>query len=250
MKDIKVITIDFWETLFFHTGTPDYRNTIRISSISKYLNKSGFEISENISETFFKTVDDYVKLCWSKDKCPSRNDIIDYSFKFYNEALSKHDINDLLDIINDLYVNELIPDLVDSGLEFVQWVSNNFSVYLISDTFTLTSEVLDKILIRYGLMKYFKARFYSDKIGVQKPNPSVIKNILEIENISSSQILHIGDLVEKDAELSRNSKCNCIIVNAKKKLNLIDNNYLGNQSIFHVCNSLEQAKDILNGFIN
>ncbi len=240
--------MDFWETLFFHKGTPEYRKGVRDFALSRYLEQQNIFDNKEISETFFKTVDDKIKHSWSQGICPIERDIINYLYEYYQGKLTSHMIESLLSLIYDLYINELCPILVDFGKEFLEWCSQYFALYIISDTYTLVGKVLDKILLKYDLLKLFKFRFYSDQIAKQKPDISAIERILSIEKISSSQILHIGDRVDTDGELARVSGCNCIIVRTKIKDSI--NKFSGSthMPIFY-CSNLFEVKEIINADI-
>ena len=97
-------------------------------------------------------------------------------------------------------------------MEFVRWAAARLPVYLISDTYTVRSHVIDQILRSDGLIDLFRERLYSDVIGVQKPSPEAVAHILTATGLPANALVHIGDLLDRDAEMARKAGCFCILL--------------------------------------
>jgi FMN phosphatase YigB (HAD superfamily) len=247
--DIKVVSIDFWDTLYFHKGSPMYREEVRTRELKNCLESLGFENSNNLAETFFETVDKYVKGCWARGICPTEIDTIRHADEHYQGSVPKPILQSLLKTVYETYVGELRPELAHGGREVIEWLSARRPLYLISDTFTLVGSVLDRILMKDGLFSMFTGRFYSDQIGKQKPDSTVIRQIEALEGVSPNQILHIGDLLKTDGELARNSGCRCIIVNRASQDEEDPTTASSKQSSLRYCRDLEQVEVVLSGII-
>ena len=62
-----------------------------------------------------------------------------------------------------------------------------------SDTFTITGNVIEKIMEKDGLIKYFKERYYSDVTGCKKAEGDVMKRIemIDLRNFERSSVLTV-----------------------------------------------------------
>ena len=144
--DLKVVTIDFWGTLYHHRGTREYRKTVRAELLSKFLRSINYDDSLNISETFYEVINIFVESRWDTGIAPSREDILDHSYEYYEKRVPREILNGLLDEVYRIYSGELQPILTENGEETLKWLSSRASLYLISDTFTIIGNVIEKIM--------------------------------------------------------------------------------------------------------
>jgi FMN phosphatase YigB (HAD superfamily) len=166
----------------------------------------------SVPERFFQVVDSFIKGRWHKGLASSSEEIVSHVAGEFDGRCSATQARLLLDAVDEIYLSVLRPTIVDGADEFLRWASSRVPVYLISDTYTIRGRLLDRVLEGDGLRQYLKACFYSDELGVEKPNPEAVNRVLTIENIPSAELLHIGDLAERDAEMSRRANTQCILV--------------------------------------
>ncbi len=115
--DLKVVTIDFWGTLYHHRGTREYRKTVRTELLSKFLRSINYDDSLNISETFYEVINIFVESRWDTGIAPSREDILDHSYEYYEKRVPREILNGLLDEVYRIYSGELQPILTENGEE-------------------------------------------------------------------------------------------------------------------------------------
>ena len=151
----------------------------------------------------------------------------------------------LLDLVADIYATELKPELASGAEQFIGWAADRWPLYLISDTYTLTSSVLDRILSTDGLLTKFADRFYSDKLGCEKPSTLAITSVAARESVPAQAIVHIGDLEERDAELARRAGCRCILLQQRKPEPLSAS--VDGRSVIAVCRSFHEVREVLDG---
>ena len=243
--EIKAVTIDYWETLYFHVGTSEYRKQVRNRALMSYLDSRRTNDLTYVCETFFQTVDSFIKSTWSKGVCPTSKETMRYAYDFYKGKVSEELLENLLEVTFNVYKKELHPRLAPSAISFLEWVTVRWPLYLVSDTFTLTGRVLDEIMSQDGIIDFFTHRFYSDEIMVKKPDPTVMEKISSEEQIKTSEIIHVGDLIETDAEFARCAGSKCIIVNGKS--DDIRSSLLGypEDVILAFCKNLDEVKETL-----
>jgi len=239
----KVVSIDYWETLFVHVGNPSFRKNVRKECYDKHLVALGLNELANVSNSFFDVIDKEVKLTWQTGISPKRDDLIKHAARYYGQSVSIATLEKLLDATYELYTKQLLPHPVEGAIDFIHEVASQWPLYIISDTYTIVGNVLDRVLLEYDLLRYFKGRLYSDQLGKKKPHPISIQHIIEQETITAEDIVHIGDLEETDGELARCTGCRCILVNPQIGRDFIQ--AAPNDRIIARCSSLYEAKEIL-----
>jgi putative hydrolase of the HAD superfamily len=241
---ISAISIDFWNTLYVHQGTSEYRAHVRKTHLVEYCKSLNITAAEHAATTFFDVVDKFIKHRWSEDHCPLMDDIISHAALHYNDIYDKDVIRQIFDYISNLYQDQLKPELYEGASDFLEWASKTWPIYLISDTFTLRSTVLDSILRKDGLIDLFQDRLYSDVLGVQKPDVTAVEMILKREGIAPQELVHIGDLNDRDYELAQRAGCYSILLDNNKSNKEVEEQG-GRDKLIAKSRSFEGVKEVL-----
>lgn len=223
---IKTISIDFWNTLYRHKYTAQRRKTIRDQLLFERSRLMGLKEPGFISKTFFSVVNNFINDRWKAGNNTNTNQIIEYCYKHYNGSCDREQIRTLISELNIIYSTVLKPVSIPYARNFVRFASRHFSIYLISDTYTIQSNTINRILEKDGILHCFKAAYYSDVTGKQKPDPHVSREILSNEEIKPKELIHIGDLLERDYEMCRNTGCYFIQFDYEGKLDKAINDEL------------------------
>lgn len=206
----RVVTIDFWNTLYFQAGTAATRSAAETRRLAAALELHGFGHKKEIADRFLAFVDGHIKSVWERGYVPTVENALDEAGEEF--GVSRQLVRILLHELYDLYVTDLKPEPAEGAPEFLRWVSSRWPLYLISDTFTLSGSVLDRVLRRDGLFDLFRGRYYSDEVGCKKIDPQAMRAVIERENVRPSQIVHIGDLPESDGVLAERVGCRFILL--------------------------------------
>ena len=209
---IKVLTVDFWNTLYHHRGTPDFRKTVRNQRLLEHCRLEGSTDPEQISGSFFDVINSFIKRRWSMGFSTSKKEIIQHAEQTYSDDCSQEFLERLLTKLYEIYLTDLRPVPFPGALEFIDRTSSRWPLYLISDTYTLPGLVLDAILEHDGCRRHFAGTLYSDRIGTQKPDTSALDEVARCESCTASRIVHIGDLVERDYKLAEQSGAHCVLL--------------------------------------
>ena len=210
--DIRVITIDFWDTLYRHTIRSSERRLFREQTLLRKSRELGLPDPENLSKTFFVAADKFVKSRWRVGINTKRNEILRNMHNHYGKKYPVDALGELLNVALKTYEGPLKPSLFPNGKEFLRWASQTWPVYLICDTFTVNGEVLDSVMRTDDVLKYFKARLYSDVLGKRKPERKAIDIVTKEEHVEPEQIIHIGDLLYTDFYMARRTGSNFILI--------------------------------------
>lgn len=96
---------------------------------------------------------------------------------------------------------------------------------ILSNTAFIKGKTLRKVLDHLELSKYFQFQIYSDEVGFSKPHPAMYKLLLEKvfsirknDNISSQEIVHIGDNPVADIMGARAAGIQALQINTNETL--------------------------------
>jgi FMN phosphatase YigB (HAD superfamily) len=184
---------------------------VRDSLLAEYVEEVGIADAGRLASSYFGVVDRYIKRCWEQEACPVHEDIVGHAHTYYRGAFSRELLDGLLSYTREIYLAALKPILVDGAEGFLRWAYLQWPLYIISDAYTLDGRTLDRVLAHDGILNLFKRTYYSDQLGVRKPNPCAVREICSSQAIRSSQLIHIGDLPERDGLLSTNSGCKFVL---------------------------------------
>jgi glucose-1-phosphatase len=94
--------------------------------------------------------------------------------------------------------NALFLDFRIESLVFLQQISSKYNLYLLSNTnsihLTAFNEIFKKNIGETGLDSYFVKAYYSNIIGLRKPEKEVYNFVLNDANIIAAETLFIDDL--------------------------------------------------------
>jgi len=139
---------------------------------------------------------------------------------FVEEVLALPGQNDLIEKLSSRFgqlTKEAIIECpyVKGAFEFLEYIRNRVSVYLVSATPQLD---LEQIIKARGLGGYFK-----DVYGAPIQKDETLKNIILLEKVSVDEILFIGDSPE-DQQSAKNIEINFIGMQSDRKLVKNENN--------------------------
>ena len=147
----------------------------------------------------------------------SSEDFISF-FKVYNPKLIDQEIIDAW--------NRMLLDIPEERLNLIESLTNNYRVFLLSNTNEIHLKFIDKYVNLNFQMNSISAPFekayYSHLMGLRKPNPKIFETIIEDKNLLPSQTLFIDD-----------SEQHILIA---KKLNLKTHHLLESETILDIFN--------------
>jgi putative hydrolase of the HAD superfamily len=194
---VKLITIDFWNTLF-NSESADLRNYNRNKVLIDTLTDMGISINQSKFNGIIQKSWEYYSDRWINEyRTPSAKEIL--NFIWSKMGFEKNE--KALKYIIDFYENAIIlfpPDLEPGANEAIIKLSSKYQLGIVSDTGFSPGYMVDKLLIDLDIRKYFSAFSYSDETGVAKPHPKSFTTILEQLNIKPEEAVHIGDIDRTD----------------------------------------------------
>lgn len=194
---IKVVTIDFWNTLFDSSGGNE-RNSLRQKAIMSEINNYNREISPELFEKALKASWEYFNKIWRQEmRTPSVQDSVAFFWKYLELPTDPQAINR----IADYFANSVLihpPKLIDGVADILPVLASRYKLGIISDTGFSPGIVLRKLLEQNNILHFFDSFSFSDETGYSKPHPEAFRKVLAELGSNPSEALHIGDIEATD----------------------------------------------------
>ncbi len=193
---IKVITFDFWATLY-QSKQIDYRR--RLQEFKTLVEQNGapkssldeFKAAVKVARRTWNDV-------WEQDhrtlKAEDWLDIILNELDITLPAPRRNEVETYLEhtVLRDA------PTPAPAAKEALSALSQDYRLGIISDTGVTPGRVLRQILERDGILGYFSHCTFSDELGRSKPHPDTFLTTLAALGAGSEQAVHVGDIRRTD----------------------------------------------------
>jgi len=194
---LKVITIDYWNTLFDSANGIE-RNKLRNISIKSMLSKLNAEITEtDIKKAINEAWGHFNKIWIQEMRTPSPRESVEFFWDYLQLEKDEEAINYVVDSFSTAIL-ELPPNLMQDASYVLPQLAKEFKLAIISDTGFSPGSVLKLLMERAGILNYFSAFSFSDETNVAKPHPKAYLKVLDELQALPQEALHIGDIEQTD----------------------------------------------------
>ncbi len=194
---IKVITIDFWNTLF-DSQDGFLRNQSRLKVLFDTLFDMNIEFDEKKLINVLKYSWQYYNNIWQNmQRTPDAREILSHIWEkmhFSNNPAA-------LDYIVDFFEKSILyfpPDLQPFVENILPELSQKYQLAIISDSGFSPGKIMRKLMQNKGIDKYFSTYSFSDETGFAKPHKIAFMAALDALNCTPDNALHIGDIERTD----------------------------------------------------
>lgn len=184
----KTISFDLWNTLV--VSNPKFQ-AARLGLCIEYSPLGVNDITQTLKEVK-EDIDFKVQTFGIQFKCNTALTILANSLEIHTE-----DIEDFCIEYNEIFI-ENPPLVLPHVIETLTKLKEDYRLVLSSNTVMLSGEQLRLALAKTGLMDMFSHLYFSDELGVSKPNPKFFFKIQKGAQVMSKDILHVGDNLECD----------------------------------------------------
>jgi len=200
---IKVITIDFWNTLFDSKNGYE-RNQYRNRILKDHFEELGFSFSDEDYNNAMKDSWEYFSEIWQREmRTPMSGELVEYYFKKMNVTAEIERMDSIAYIFEESIL-QYMPDLIQGVKENLDILREKYKLAIISDTGFSPGKVLRVLLHRNGIFDHFSAFSFSDETGVSKPHEKAFRHILDQFGCLPEEALHIGDIEKTDIVGAKN----------------------------------------------
>lgn len=195
---LKLITIDFWNTLF-DSENGFARNQFRLNSLKSEIEALGYIITEKEFNPAIEASWGYFHNIWRNEhRTPSTASTVEFLFDYLK--LPKHP--EIIEKVAEAFGDCIIyhpPNLLTGAKEALEELKENgYELGIVSDTGFSPGKTLRKVLYDAGIYNYFSEFSFSDETGYSKPSRESFLAILNKYQIEPYASLHIGDIEETD----------------------------------------------------
>ncbi len=188
LKDrIKLISLDFWETIVDFLDKSDIikLRLERINSISNILSIDKEIVSKKYDEVISHMCDIREKTC--------REFTVDEFIENLLKALNfDNTYKDQLKLIFSETVRRYIPGPTNGVKEFLEYLKDRgYIVVIVSNT--INGKLERELLKEYGLFDYFDSMVFSSEVRVRKPSKDIFYIALNRFGVPNYRAIHIGD---------------------------------------------------------
>lgn len=243
-KKIKVITIDFWNTIFDSSNGIE-RNQLRVNTLKSKLSELGLNISDEKYQTAMKEAWEFFNDIWrNEQRTISTYDSVIFFWRYFSAPQDEDIINEVVKIFEEciLYYP---PTLFDGASEVIRKLASKYKLGIVSDTGFSPGRVLRSLLDKYAILEYFSAYSFSNETGVSKPHPKAYLSVLNSLNCSPENAIHIGDIEETDIEGAKNLNMRAIRFAANQPDFLSENIEFHTKADF-IAKSWKEVLEIIN----
>lgn len=98
----RLLSLDFWDTLYRHQGTPAFRSTVRRDRLLQRARQLGLADS-GITDAFFDVVDSFIKQSWQSGISSSTDDIVRHVARHFAPRCNLNQALCLLEELDKIY---------------------------------------------------------------------------------------------------------------------------------------------------
>lgn len=193
---IKVITFDFWNTIFDSSNGRE-RNSVRKNTIIEEIQKLNPELEFDV-DTLLKSAWEYFNHNWiNEHKTPSSMEMV----KFFWKQLALNENSVAQNRIATVFEESVLyypPQLNESVSQAIEELSKNYKLAIVSDTGFSPGRILKSLLNTESILHFFSAFSFSDETNTSKPHPKAFQTILSALNCLPHNAVHIGDIERTD----------------------------------------------------
>lgn len=216
---IKVVTLDYWGTLFYDSPASDERyKRQRLVGIGSILTRAGvpFTLSE-LEQAYAESGKRLSQIWLARRDVPVSRHVAEL-LEALDVGLSERLNSEVMAALLHAYATPalLVPPAVDDGARAAldELRARGLPICLVSNTMRTPGEVLRKILDRYGLLASFDVLTFSDECGIRKPDPEIFLLTLRQVGALPKEAVHVGDDPVLDVEGAKDAGMRVIQVAA------------------------------------
>ncbi len=204
MAKIRIITIDFWNTLY-DSSNGDNRTIERTDVVLQACRRLGYqEITTERVNVVQKQVWNYYKLIWEEElRTPTSDELVQAFWSFLEITPDARALKDL----NMIFMESVLrhpPKLMEHAQEVISRLSTQYRLGLISDTAFSPGHVLRKLMQHNNVARFFSHFSFSDETGAAKPHPQAFQAVLTPCAARPDEAIHIGDIERTDIVGAKN----------------------------------------------
>lgn len=195
---VRVISIDFWNTLVSASTGSRKREARRLGQLSIACERSASPRSRDLIRSAYRTAQDRFTEVWLGERqTPPTDRFVQWIW----ESLDVPMENDEHARTVECFRNGLLdhpPELAPGAGEALRTLVNRYPLVIISDTMLSPGTTIRRLLDRWDLLDVFTDFVFSDETGFAKPDPRAFEAAAAAAGTTTRHLMHVGDLRPTD----------------------------------------------------
>jgi putative hydrolase of the HAD superfamily len=193
---IRLITFDFWNTLFIDRDE-EIRSEMRKSFALERLHPYKPELNKDEVDQAFEAAQEEFEQQWTRFTASRMDAYVTTICRTLKIEVEPHDHKEIVDFFETVLLKHQ-PVLVPNAAEAVEIAKSRMKVGLVCDTGFSPGTTLRKIMHDNGIGSYFDSFSFSNETGYLKPRIETFSRVLNDLGIRPEEAVHIGDLEHTD----------------------------------------------------
>ena len=199
---VRVITIDFWNTLV-DSSNGEGRNRHRAEVLIAEAKRLGVDLTYDQVKLAGQNAWAFFRQVWLEEvRTPLTHEMVDHIW----QELGLPENPEAQARVEEVYKKGILdhpPAVLPGVAEALPHLAEHFTLGIVSDTAISSGEILKEVLDNAGLLQYSSHFSFSDATRVAKPHPKAYTTILEPAAVGPTEALHIGDIERTDVAGAR-----------------------------------------------
>lgn len=192
----KVVTFDFWNTIFDSSDAYN-RNAERINALISGFRECGLRGEVNGTILYNDIFEHFNQIWIEKSRTITARDMVTFAFDSFKLSPDAA----LVDQITEVFQTAVLynpPKLNENIREAFETLEKNFHLAIVSDTGFSPGKTLRSLLNTESVLHFFSAFSFSDETGVSKPSREAFEPIFNKFGVTPEECIHIGDNARTD----------------------------------------------------
>lgn len=202
--NIKAISFDFWNTLYYDYKVTYERHNARKKYLRDTIDKYAYAPGEDLEPVFKYCWDQFDNVWKNQHRTLKTRELLDLICNKLDVVLPEEALLDVTKYFEEVILDDP-PVLFDGAKEILPKLAGRYPLGITSDTAYSSGRVLKILMERDGVLKYFSAFSFSDEVGHSKPSPNTFLNTLVQLETSPDETAHVGDNEYTDIGGAKNS---------------------------------------------
>jgi len=207
MGTVKAVTFDLWDTVIHDDSDEPKRKAMGLPTkavarrdlLHAALNRQK-PIAREITDLAFDTGDAAFREVWYGQSVTwSVRTRLGVILKGLKRDLPPAELDAIIDAMEGMEL-AVQPDAVPGVIEALKAIKGKYKIAVISDAIFTPGKNLRRLLELWGIKDCFDHFVFSDEVGCSKPDPKCFHEAAKGLGVKVTDLVHIGDRVEKDVD--------------------------------------------------
>ena len=208
---VRVISVDFWNTLVVAaTGSPE-REAIRMRRLSAACDSIRCSRPDDHIRSAYRHAQERFNEEWlGERRTPSTDRFVRWIWDTLDIQVTGREHDHTVDCFRNVLLDH--PPGLAPGVETtLRHLADRYPLVIISDTMVSPGRTIRNLLELQGLLDLFSGFVFSDETGFAKPDRRAFEAAAAVAGATTRELMHVGDLKPTDIAGARESGARAVL---------------------------------------